>query len=298
MTYETEPVPNDPKLLAEYIRRQFEQVASNLQMVSGIQLDELHVEPKKPRTGMITLADGSNWNPGFGQGFYGFYNGIWRLLGTTVGVNFTEFTGNGTLTRHAKMVFALLFTLGGGAGGGGVNNTGATQAWGGGGGGAGGYSIKFVTAADFGASQSVTIGGAGAGGAAGSNNGAAGGDTSIGTLCIGKGASGGTASISSAANLGGLGGIAGTGDLRMLGMPGGTGDREFPAVAATVTMSGFGASSPFGSGGRSVGGATTAGQAATGRGAGGSGGYSWNAGGAAAGGDGSPGYAFGIEFLS
>lgn len=81
MAYEVEPVPQDQTNLAEYLRRQLELIAANLQMVSGIQLDELHVEPKKQRTGMIVLADGTDWNPGAGQGVYAYYAAAWRKLG-------------------------------------------------------------------------------------------------------------------------------------------------------------------------------------------------------------------------
>lgn len=46
-----------------------------------IQLVETNVAPAKPRTGMVVLADGTNWNPGSGAGFYGYRGGSWRLLG-------------------------------------------------------------------------------------------------------------------------------------------------------------------------------------------------------------------------
>lgn len=81
MAYEVEPVPQDRINLAEYLRRQLELIAANLQMVSGIQLDELHVEPKKQRTGMIVLADGTDWDPGAGQGVYAYYAAAWHKLG-------------------------------------------------------------------------------------------------------------------------------------------------------------------------------------------------------------------------
>lgn len=81
MAFEVESPPQDAKLLSEYLRRQFELIAANFQMVSGIQLDELHVEPKKLRTGMVVLADGTDWDPGAGQGVYAYYAGAWHKLG-------------------------------------------------------------------------------------------------------------------------------------------------------------------------------------------------------------------------
>lgn len=81
MAFEVESPPQDPNMLAEYLRRQLELIAVNFEMVSGIQLDRLHVAPVKPRTGMIVLADGTDWNPGGGQGVYAYYAGAWNKLG-------------------------------------------------------------------------------------------------------------------------------------------------------------------------------------------------------------------------
>lgn len=36
---------------------------------------------EKPRDGDVVFADGTNWNPGSGKGFYGFYNGTYHFLG-------------------------------------------------------------------------------------------------------------------------------------------------------------------------------------------------------------------------
>lgn len=49
--------------------------------VESILLEEMHTAPDRPRTGMIVLADGTNWNPGAGAGYYGYYGGAWNKLG-------------------------------------------------------------------------------------------------------------------------------------------------------------------------------------------------------------------------
>lgn len=41
----------------------------------------LNVQPTRPREGMVTGADGTNWNPGSGKGVYAYYSGAWHLLG-------------------------------------------------------------------------------------------------------------------------------------------------------------------------------------------------------------------------
>ena len=85
----------------------------------------------------------------------------------------------------------------GGAGGGAANSSTAGE---GGGGGSGGYNIKIaVSAATIGASQTVTIGAGGTPGTAGNNPGNNGGDTSVGTLCVGKGGTGGGGAAANAA---------------------------------------------------------------------------------------------------
>ena len=81
MVFRVEQPPKDQALLAAYCRRMFERVEAALRSVSGIQLDELHVAPSKPRTGLTVLADGTDWDPGSGQGVYTYYGSAWHKLG-------------------------------------------------------------------------------------------------------------------------------------------------------------------------------------------------------------------------
>ena len=82
MAYEPEAVPFDEKSLSEYLGRELRRIAS--EFASGadhILLPELHNEPAKPRDGMVVLADGSDWNPGSGAGYYGYQSAAWTFLG-------------------------------------------------------------------------------------------------------------------------------------------------------------------------------------------------------------------------
>lgn len=64
------------------VRQEFELVARAMTEPNDlILLDTLYVAPSKPREGMIALADGTNWNPGSGAGFYGYHSGSWNKLG-------------------------------------------------------------------------------------------------------------------------------------------------------------------------------------------------------------------------
>ena len=206
------------------------------------------------------------------------------------------FTASGTYTPHARMLYCDVFCLGGGGGGGG--SAGATSSSRpGGGGGAGAWSRTVCTAADIGASKTVTIG---AGGAGNTTAGGAGGDTSLGSLCVAKGGSGGVAN-SSGSGVGGAGGAAasGTGDVKATG-PSGATLGDFTSASQTVGMGGAGGSSIMGSGGR--GGLSNngvgAGVGGSGYGAGGGGGSAHNTTSTASGGAGTDGFVVVFEYCS
>lgn len=46
-----------------------------------VRLGTTYVAPSKPRSGDLRLADGTQWNPGSGAGFYGYYGSAWVKLG-------------------------------------------------------------------------------------------------------------------------------------------------------------------------------------------------------------------------
>jgi hypothetical protein len=121
------------------------------------------------------------------------------------------------------MTHALIECIGGGGGGGdAVSNPTGMNA--GGEGGNGGFSKKDATAAMIGASQPIVIG-------LGGLPGSAGGDTSVGSLCVAKGGSGGQPGTPGMGGAGGAGGIVGTGDVAIAGNAGAAG-RGAPVIAA------------------------------------------------------------------
>lgn len=71
----------DVEKLIEFIQSELRFLAVKLQSEKYTQLISSAVAPVKPREGMIVLADGSNWDPGSGAGFYGYYGGSWVKLG-------------------------------------------------------------------------------------------------------------------------------------------------------------------------------------------------------------------------
>ena len=79
--YAPEPVPSDLKELPAYIERNNRAIEMAINLLAAGHLDETHVAPVKPRVGDMRLADGTNWNPGGGQGVYAYYNSAWNKLG-------------------------------------------------------------------------------------------------------------------------------------------------------------------------------------------------------------------------
>lgn len=71
------PLEYNPQWMQEILL----QLITDLTLSRNQQVDEWHVAPTKPSTGMIVLADGTDWNPGSGRGFYGYDGASWRFLG-------------------------------------------------------------------------------------------------------------------------------------------------------------------------------------------------------------------------
>ena len=67
--------------LTRYVENEFLRLAEAVEFAENLQLVEQHAEPAHPRDGVIVLADGTNWNPGSGAGYYGYHNSAWTFLG-------------------------------------------------------------------------------------------------------------------------------------------------------------------------------------------------------------------------
>jgi len=217
------------------------------------------------------------------------------IISATFIIRNQVFTASGTYTPHANMVQCRIECVGGGAAGGTCAVSASGQQYASGGGGAGARSIGFHTKADIGASKTVTIGAGGS--SVGSTTGNAGGDTSVGTLVVAKGGSGGTQSGFSGP--GGPGGDPSTGTGNLIKAPGWRGHRGIGnAIIATIEpVGGNGANSPYGQGGEGRG-AGTSGSAGSGYGSGGGGSAAQNGGGSGLGGAGAAGIVIITEYCS
>lgn len=71
----------DTVTLMQYLLRELEQIERAFTEFDTLQLKQLNAAPDRIRDGMIVYADGTNWNPGSGEGYYGYYASAWHKLG-------------------------------------------------------------------------------------------------------------------------------------------------------------------------------------------------------------------------
>lgn len=77
--YKPTAIPNTiPPAARAWLATELERVANAIN--SSVRLKELHAEPARYADGDIVYADGSDWNPGSGEGFYGREGGAWVKL--------------------------------------------------------------------------------------------------------------------------------------------------------------------------------------------------------------------------
>ena len=80
--YQPGPLPLDKDDLGLYIVDELKRLGDILFNQATFRLERVHSAPDKPRGGDIRYADGTNWNPGSGEGIY-FYKettGAWVQL--------------------------------------------------------------------------------------------------------------------------------------------------------------------------------------------------------------------------
>lgn len=73
--------PNDEKDLGWFLTGELQKIAAAINALAAGHLDKSSAAPLKLREGDIRFADGTNWNPGAGQGVYAYYGSAWHLLG-------------------------------------------------------------------------------------------------------------------------------------------------------------------------------------------------------------------------
>lgn len=74
-------VPPELAAYADHIDLELQHVQEALTMQDIVTIVERNSAPTRLIPGAVVLADGVNWNPGSGAGFYGYYAGSWHKLG-------------------------------------------------------------------------------------------------------------------------------------------------------------------------------------------------------------------------
>ena len=68
--YEPGPLPLNSEDLGQFLITELKRLGDILLNQATFRLEVTHEEPSRPRAGDIRFADGSDWNPGSGQGIY------------------------------------------------------------------------------------------------------------------------------------------------------------------------------------------------------------------------------------
>ena len=66
------------KSVSKWLYDELTKISVNLAVDKGIRI--YNVAPVKYFDGMMVMADGTNWDPGSGEGVYVYYNSAWNKL--------------------------------------------------------------------------------------------------------------------------------------------------------------------------------------------------------------------------
>jgi hypothetical protein len=116
VTFAPRPVPGTiDKTAQAYLADEFRRVRDALDVVEQINFKERNAEPSKLFDGIVLYADGTNWNPGQGEGIYARVGGAWEsLVGLQPDENETisgNWTFDGTVALNGVTTIADDITL-------------------------------------------------------------------------------------------------------------------------------------------------------------------------------------------
>lgn len=73
--------PQDQEMFQLWVVQNFQQIEAALDLLATGHLPKTHVAPSRPYDGMKRYADGTDWNPGSGEGEYIYYASAWHKCG-------------------------------------------------------------------------------------------------------------------------------------------------------------------------------------------------------------------------
>lgn len=82
MSYSPKPFTGETDTeFRQWVVEELDKVARSQTETPILELRPIHAPPTKPRPGMIVYADGTDWNPGAGEGPYAYsIGGTWVSL--------------------------------------------------------------------------------------------------------------------------------------------------------------------------------------------------------------------------
>ena len=79
--YSKAPVPSTAEDIPSYLQTELDRIAAVISNIAEGHFDTSNVAIEKPRAGDVRYADGTNWNPGTGEGLYIYLStGAWSKL--------------------------------------------------------------------------------------------------------------------------------------------------------------------------------------------------------------------------
>lgn len=71
--------PRDLPNLVRYLFKELQRIGQELGILNN-PIPTLNVEPERPQEGLMIIADGTDFNPGSGNGLYIRLNGAWVFI--------------------------------------------------------------------------------------------------------------------------------------------------------------------------------------------------------------------------
>lgn len=80
--YTPGPVPSNPADIPRYLEEEFRKISASINNMNDGYTKVNYKAPLRPEPGMRVYADGNYFNPGSGEGWYGYTSSdIWIQLG-------------------------------------------------------------------------------------------------------------------------------------------------------------------------------------------------------------------------
>ena len=108
----TEGISPEVLEVIDHFNNELQEVARSQQEQDALELRTRNVEPENPRDGMVVHADGTDWDPGSGEGSYVYENGGWTFLGSQGLAAYTSVTDGTTTAEPEATGSALKFREG------------------------------------------------------------------------------------------------------------------------------------------------------------------------------------------